>query len=88
MIKMGCNTCGNEFECQEKKKPRKGRLIWTDIRVNKEELTPTYYFDFDLLNEVGFPDGEIFNFIEEMKTFAEKEIKERSNKMPIPPLKK
>ena len=53
------------------------KLIWIEIHKKSNSVTPTYYFDFDLLNQLGFPDTEIFSFIEEIKTFAEKEIKER-----------
>ncbi len=52
-------------------------LIWVDIRKKSNGITPTYYFDFDMLNQLGFPDREIFSFIEEMKLFAEKEANER-----------
>ena len=55
----------------------KRKLIWTDVTVRKRCLCPTYYFDIDLLNEIGFPDEEMIKIVEEMKTFAEKEFKER-----------
>ncbi len=55
----------------------KRKLIWVDVNVSKKMLTPTYYFDFDLLNQIGFPDNIMLSFLEEMKTFAEKEMKER-----------
>ena len=55
----------------------KRKLIWTDVTVRKRCLYPTFYFDFDLLNEAGFPDEEMIKMVEEMKIFAEKELKER-----------
>lgn len=58
----------------------KRKLIWTDVTVRKRCLCPTYYFDFDLLNEIGFPDDEMIKMLEEMRTFAEKELKERREK--------
>jgi len=59
---------------------KKHRLILVDIHEKDNKVTPWYYFEFDKLNELGFSDNEMFGFIEEMKTMAEKEIKERSNK--------
>ena len=49
----------------------------TDITVRKRCLYSTYYFDFDLLNEIGFLDDEMIKMLEEMKIFAENELKER-----------
>ena len=62
----------------------KRKLIWADIKENSKGITPTYYFDFELLNELGYPDNDMLSFIEEMKTFAEKEAKERANKTDKP----
>ncbi len=53
------------------------KLIWTDIHKKGKGIEPIYYFDFDLLNELGFPDTKMFSFIEEMKKMAEKEVNER-----------
>ena len=54
------------------------KIIWVDIHKKKRNsITPTYYFDFDLLNQLGFPDSEMLCFIEEMKTHAQKEMEER-----------
>ena len=60
---------------------KKQRLIWVDIKENSKGVTPTFFFDFELLNELGYSDNEMFSFIEEMKTFAEKEAKERADKI-------
>lgn len=60
---------------------KKQILIWVDIKENSKGITPTYFFDFELLNELGYSDNEMFSFIEEMKTFAEKEMKLRSDKV-------
>ncbi|MFH1065693.1 MAG: hypothetical protein V1734_04285 [Nanoarchaeota archaeon] len=54
------------------------KLIWADINKRGRNINSTYYFDFELLNQLGFPDSEMLSFIEEMKTFAEKEQKERA----------
>lgn len=54
------------------------KVIWADIHKRGRDITPTYYFDFDFLNDLGFPDSEMLSFIEEMKAFAEKEQKERA----------
>lgn len=51
--------------------------MWVDLREKGDEITPTYYFDFDLLNQLGFLDPYMFDFIKEMKIMAKKEIKER-----------
>lgn len=56
------------------------KLIWVDIHKKGRSITPTYYFDFDLLNQLGFPDNDILSFLEEMKIFAQKEMGERKNK--------
>ncbi|MBS3106729.1 hypothetical protein J4419_03650 [Candidatus Woesearchaeota archaeon] len=53
------------------------KLMWVDIHEKRNKITPIYYFDYDLLNQLGFPDSEMLKFIEETKRFAEKEIKER-----------
>ena len=55
----------------------KRKFIWADIHKKSRKITPTYYFDFDLLNQLGFPDSEMLSFIEEMKFYAEKDMKER-----------
>lgn len=60
------------------KMPKK--LIWVDIHKKGDYITPTYYLDFDLLNELGFFDSEMLAFIEEMKEHAQKEMEERKNK--------
>ena len=59
---------------------KKQRLIWVAIHEKEGGVTPTYYFDFDLLNQLGFPDSYIFDVIKEMNIMAEKEVSERSNK--------
>lgn len=59
---------------------KKFRLMWADIHCNGKQITPDYYFDLDKLNELGYKDKDIFEFIEEMKTIAEKVIKERLDK--------
>ena len=41
------------------------KLIWVEIHKKGRNVTPTYYFDFDFLNKLGFPDEYIFNFIKE-----------------------
>ncbi|MBI5872167.1 hypothetical protein HZB88_03715 [archaeon] len=53
------------------------KLIWVEIHKKGKNVTPTYYFDFDFLNKLGFPDNEMFSFIGEIKIYAEKEMKER-----------
>ena len=55
------------------------KLIWVDIHKKRNTITPTYYFDFEYLNSLGFQDKEMLTFLEEMKSFAEKELKERSD---------
>ncbi len=56
------------------------KLIWADIHEKDNQITPWYYFEFDRLNEMGFPDSEMLAFIEEMKTCAQKEMEQRKNK--------
>ncbi len=56
------------------------KLIWADIYNKRDTITPIYYFDFNYLNELGFPDDEMLKFLDEMKDFAEKEMKERADK--------
>lgn len=58
-------------------KRKKHKLIWANIHEKDNMITPRYFFEFDKLNEIGFPDAEMLIFIEEMKTIAQKEIKER-----------
>ncbi len=53
--------------------------MWMDIHSKDKEITPWYYFEFDKLNELGFPDTYIFDFMREMEVMAKKEIKERLN---------
>ncbi len=59
---------------------KKQRLIWANIHVKDNNITPTYYFDFDKLNDLGFPDCEMLAFIMERKMYAQKEMKEKKNK--------
>lgn len=63
---------------------KKHKLIWADIHEKDNNITPWYYFEFDKLNEIGFPDSEMLAFIEEMKTYAQKDIEERKNKSKTP----
>jgi len=58
----------------------KRKLIWANISVRKRVLYPTYYFDYDLLNEIGFPDEQMIFLLDEMKEHAEKELKDRKEK--------
>ena len=58
----------------------KRKLIWADITIKKQVLYPTYYFDYDLLNEIGFPDEQLIKMLDEMKVHAEKELKDRKEK--------
>ena len=41
----------------------KRKLFWAEIRKKGNTITPTYFFDFDMLNELGFPDNEIYSFL-------------------------
>jgi len=50
--------------------------MWTDVTVRKQNMCPTYHFDFDLLNKIGFQDEDMIEILEEMRIFAEKEMKE------------
>ncbi len=43
---------------------KKHRLISAYIREADSSITPWYYFEFDKLNEIGFPDSEMLTFIE------------------------
>lgn len=54
------------------------KLIWVDVRNRRDGTTPTYYFDFDYLNTLGFQDKDMLDFLEDMRIFAKKEIEERS----------
>ena len=65
---------------------KKQRLIWVDIKEKDDGITPTYYFEFDKLNELGFSDNEMFSFIKEMKLMAKKEIKDRAGSPATKPL--
>ena len=58
----------------------KRKLFWVEIRKKGNTIAPTYFFDFDMLNELGFSDDEMYSFLEEIKIYAEKEMNERSNK--------
>ena len=55
----------------------KRKLFWAEIRKKGNTIAPTYFFDFDMLNELGFPDNEIYSFLDEIKIYAEKEMKQR-----------
>ena len=59
----------------------KRKLFWVEIHKKGNTIAPTYFFDFDMLNELGFPDDEMYSFLEEIKLYAEKEMNERSNKV-------
>ena len=62
-------------------KTKRFKLMWADIRHKGDEITPWYYFDLDKFNELGYQDKDIFEFIEDMKTYAKKEVKERKEKI-------
>ena len=55
--------------------------MWADIHHKGNEITPWYYFDLDKFNELGYQDKDIFEFIDEMKKYARKEVKEREVKI-------
>ena len=55
----------------------KRKLFWAEIRKKGNTITPTYFFDFDMLNELGFSEDEMYSFLEEIKIYAEKEMMER-----------
>ena len=55
----------------------KRKLFWVEIYKKGNAISTNYFFDFNMLNELGFPDDEIYSFLEEIKIYAEKEIGER-----------